>query len=168
ATSARTRRGLTASASKTGGVVEEDPGQVELFLQVLRECFDTHRLGGVVTREQHVEPQLLSVEVRPVRTLAREERVERRSGRFANRGRAGARDDPHTPNLVGPESHHARSRSQGLRDTSSEVLSRRVHLSPHADCLPLVHPELAPHRDPELTRQYRRVAYVRVTIEGKM
>src|SRR5438309_11730754 len=75
-------------------MIQKAPGQIELLGHVRRERFDTHSLRGVMARVEHVEPQLFSVEERPVLAFTGDECVESGGSRLRDQRAARTGDDP--------------------------------------------------------------------------
>ena len=132
---------------------------------MLLERSHAERLRGVVAGVEHVQPQLLSVEVRVVRPLARDERVEPR-GRGLSDHRAGrARDDPHAPHLPRTERHHAGDDAEHRGNPFLEGLPRAHQFSLHADRDAVMLAEGATLSDAQLSRQHDVVPDLGVEIE---
>src|SRR5688572_1156258 len=90
------------------------PWQPELRRAVLRQRFDSHRLGGVVACVDGVDPELHRIEIGVVGALAGDVRVH--SGRLCGCDPASGspRDDTHPLALFGPARHQlGRDAQQG-------------------------------------------------------
>src|SRR2546426_988872 len=102
-------------------------------VEVLGQCLDTHRLGGVVPRVEDVQLQLFGVEERVVGTLARDEGVEASGGGLRDHRARRPRHDPDAAHPLRAERHQARCLAHEGRQLALERVPRDVDLSPTAD-----------------------------------
>src|SRR5439155_4717448 len=61
--------------SQTAGMIDEGPRHLELFREMRRQRLYAERLRGVMTSVEDIHSQLLRQRKRPVRALARDERI---------------------------------------------------------------------------------------------
>src|SRR4029077_2771143 len=139
--------------SQAGGMVQKRPGQIEARLKMLGERFHADRLGGVVSRVEHVQSKFFRVEEGVVRTFARDVGVETGGRCLTDQRACRPGHDAHAMRALRAEAEEPRRTAEEAGEPLFERCAWLVDLSPHADGDAVLLAERSPQRHAELARE---------------
>src|SRR6266487_3400511 len=161
-------RQARVAGSQPGRMIQENPGQVELLGDVLRQCFDSDRLRRVMAGVENIDAQLLGVEEGPVLSFSSHKRIEPRRGSLWDQRPSGAGHDSNPVHALGAEREESRGGAERLGQRPVQVLPLTTEFAPDPGRGSVIRSEVAAHLYPQHAGQHRIVADVGVTIERKV